>query len=156
MGHTPDHSHGPGTEHGHGHGHGHGHDHDHHHPNTELDASTLAALDESIPDSDLSPTQVSRRSLLRSAGILGGTRGPYGNRDIVSKPAVRVRYGVCDLRRDSRSHDFLASGLVRLGKGSMIIGIEPIQETREPCPRARLRDRFKVCRSGHHEARRHG
>src|SRR5436309_9608304 len=75
MGHTPDHSHdhshGPGTEHGHGHGHG--HDHDHHHPNTELDASTLAALDESIPDSDLSPTQVSRRSLLRSAGIFGGT-----------------------------------------------------------------------------------
>ncbi|HEY0693685.1 MAG TPA: PHP domain-containing protein [Kribbella sp.] len=75
MGHTPDHSHdhshGPGTERGHGHGHG--HDHDHHHPNTELDASTLAALDASIPDSDLSPTQVSRRSLLRSAGILGGT-----------------------------------------------------------------------------------
>lgn len=34
---------------------------------------TAAALDESIPDSDLSPTEVSRRTLLRSAGILGGT-----------------------------------------------------------------------------------
>ncbi|QNE19759.1 histidinol-phosphatase [Kribbella qitaiheensis] len=66
-GHTHDH------EHGAGHGHGHGHDHDHHHPNTELDAATIAALDESIPDSDLSPTEVSRRTLLRSAGILGGT-----------------------------------------------------------------------------------
>jgi hypothetical protein len=68
-GHTHDHEHAAG----HGHGHGHGHDHDHHHPNTELDAATRAALDQSIPDSDLSPTEVSRRTLLRSAGILGGT-----------------------------------------------------------------------------------
>jgi hypothetical protein len=59
--------------HEHDHGHGHGHGHDHHHPNTELDRSTVAALDESVPDSDLSPTEVSRRVLLRSAGILGGT-----------------------------------------------------------------------------------
>jgi hypothetical protein len=37
-----------------------------------LDAATSTALDESIPDSDLSPTELSRRGLLRSAGILGG------------------------------------------------------------------------------------
>lgn len=67
MGHSHDHPH------PHGHGHGHAHGHDHHHPNTDLDAATLAALDESVPDSDLSPTEVSRRALLRSAGILGGT-----------------------------------------------------------------------------------
>ncbi|WP_112245258.1 histidinol-phosphatase [Kribbella monticola] len=68
------HSHAGHThDHGHGAGHGHGHDHGHHHPNTELDAATTAALDESIPDSDLSPTEVSRRTLLRSAGVLGGT-----------------------------------------------------------------------------------
>ncbi len=78
MGHTHDHTqdhdheHGHGHDHEHGHGHGHGHDHDHHHPNTELDVATTAALDESIPDSDLSPTELSRRGLLRSAGILGG------------------------------------------------------------------------------------
>jgi len=69
MGHSHDHGHG----HSHGHGHEHAHGHDHHHPNTELDAATLAALDESVPDSDLSPSEVSRRALLRSAGILGGT-----------------------------------------------------------------------------------
>ncbi len=71
MGHS--HDHGPGHSHGHDHGHDHAHGHDHHHPNTELDAATLAALDESVPDSDLSPSEVSRRALLRSAGILGGT-----------------------------------------------------------------------------------
>ena len=77
MGHSHGHGHGHDHSHdhsdGHGHGHGHGHDHDHHQPNTELDAATTAALDQSIPDSELSPTEVSRRSLLRSAGILGGT-----------------------------------------------------------------------------------
>jgi PHP domain-containing protein len=75
MGHSHDHTgHGHGHDHSHehGHGHGHGHDHDHHHPNTELDVATTAALDESIPDTDLSPTELSRRGLLRSAGILGG------------------------------------------------------------------------------------
>src|SRR4051794_33792858 len=75
MGHSHDHTghgHGHGHSHEHGHGHGHGHDHDHHHPNTELDAASTVALDESIPDAELSPTELSRRGLLRSAGILGG------------------------------------------------------------------------------------
>ncbi|NUR97883.1 MAG: histidinol-phosphatase, partial [Kribbellaceae bacterium] len=62
-----------GHSHSHSHGHSHSHEHDHHRPNTDLDLATLAALDESVPDSDLSPSEVSRRSLLRSAGILGGT-----------------------------------------------------------------------------------
>lgn len=65
MGHSHDHPH--------SHDHSHDHDHDHHHPNSELDLATLAALDESVPDSDLTPAEVSRRGLLRSAGILGGT-----------------------------------------------------------------------------------
>jgi hypothetical protein len=69
MGHSHDHA---GHGHGHDHSHEHGHGHDHHHPNTELDDATAAALDESVPDTDLSPTELSRRALLRSAGILGG------------------------------------------------------------------------------------
>lgn len=61
MGHSHDHPH----SHSHSHSHDHSHGHDHHHPNSELDLATLAALDESVPDSELTPTEVSRRALLQ-------------------------------------------------------------------------------------------
>ncbi|MEU7419745.1 PHP domain-containing protein [Streptomyces antibioticus] len=52
----------------HGHGHGHQHHH-HHHPH---DASSLPpALDLSVSDGELTPSQSSRRSMLRRAGLLG-------------------------------------------------------------------------------------
>ncbi len=55
--------------HGHSHGHHHPHTHDHHHG---LEAETLPpALDTSVPDSELSPDQHSRRTMLRRAGLLG-------------------------------------------------------------------------------------
>jgi hypothetical protein len=48
---------------------GHGHDHDHTHDATGADVPP--ALDLSVPDSELSPSDVSRRGFLRGAGLLG-------------------------------------------------------------------------------------
>jgi hypothetical protein len=50
-------------------GHGHPHDHDHDHGATGGDVPP--ALDLSVPDSELSPSDVSRRGFLRNAGLLG-------------------------------------------------------------------------------------
>ncbi|MEU2617941.1 PHP domain-containing protein [Streptomyces sp. NPDC007157] len=55
----------------HGHSHDHGHHHHHHH-HTDADASSLPpALDLSVPDEELTPGQLSRRSMLRRTGLLG-------------------------------------------------------------------------------------
>jgi hypothetical protein len=68
------HSHGPdGHHHAHAHGHDHGHSHSH-----EVDEITLAASSDTS-DSDLRPAEVSRRNLLRAAGIAGAvTAGMAG------------------------------------------------------------------------------
>ncbi|MER6938541.1 PHP domain-containing protein [Nocardioides sp. NPDC000441] len=64
------HSHGPE-----GHHHAHGHDHTHSH---EVDEITLAASSDAS-DSDLRPAEVTRRNLLRAAGIAGAvTAGMAG------------------------------------------------------------------------------
>ncbi|MED7828942.1 histidinol-phosphatase, partial [Streptomyces chiangmaiensis] len=48
----------------------HGHHHHHHHGSD--DASSLPpALDMSVPDEELTPSQFSRRSMLRRTGLLG-------------------------------------------------------------------------------------
>ncbi|MDT0542956.1 PHP domain-containing protein [Streptomyces lonegramiae] len=53
----------------HGHRHAHGH---HHHHHASGDASSLPpALDMSVPDEALTPSQLSRRSMLRRTGLLG-------------------------------------------------------------------------------------
>ncbi|MEU5104456.1 MULTISPECIES: PHP domain-containing protein [unclassified Streptomyces] len=53
----------------HGHRHDHGH---HHHHHASGDASSLPpALDMSVPDEALTPSQLSRRSMLRRTGLLG-------------------------------------------------------------------------------------
>jgi hypothetical protein len=52
-----------------GHGHGHGH---HHHDEVSMTGGDLpAALDGSIPDSELNPGDLSRRGFLRNAGLVG-------------------------------------------------------------------------------------
>ncbi|MFJ9704999.1 histidinol-phosphatase [Streptomyces sp. NPDC101234] len=56
----------------HGHRHDHGHHHPHHHHTDGADASSLPpALDLSVPDEELTPGQLSRRSMLRRTGLLG-------------------------------------------------------------------------------------
>lgn len=66
--HTPDHAHAET------HSHGHPHEHPHEHrPVDGLTASVAAADAEGVPDRDLSPSELSRRNLLRMAGVTGGT-----------------------------------------------------------------------------------
>jgi hypothetical protein len=72
-----DHTHGAsGHDHAHDHGHHdheHPHDHEHEHrePTAEADELTRAALDESVPDRKLTKSELSRRNLLRAAGLTG-------------------------------------------------------------------------------------
>jgi hypothetical protein len=54
---------------GHGHRHDHGHQHHHHHGGEPT--SLPPALDLSVPDTELTPSQLSRRSMLRRTGLLG-------------------------------------------------------------------------------------
>lgn len=56
--------------HGHSHGHHHG-PHDHTHGNDGDAGSLPPALDVSVPDEELTPSQLSRRSMLRRTGLLG-------------------------------------------------------------------------------------
>jgi hypothetical protein len=55
--------------------HPHPHDHDHPHPETHphpaADGDVSPVMDESVPDSELSPADLSRRDLLRRGGVLG-------------------------------------------------------------------------------------
>jgi PHP domain len=70
-----------GHEHSHAHDHAHAHSHDqsHSHDRARLGGETPAVVDLSIPDSELSPAEVSRRGFLRGAGLLGvGTAAAAG------------------------------------------------------------------------------
>ncbi|MXG90370.1 PHP domain-containing protein [Nocardioides flavescens] len=74
---THDHTHEHPHEHDHAddhaHDHAHPHDHAHEHAGQTPEAAELnaAALDASVPDHRLTPTELSRRSLLRAAGLTG-------------------------------------------------------------------------------------
>jgi hypothetical protein len=60
---------------------GHGHPHHHHHgdhDHADLPGQLPPVLDESVPDSELSPAEVSRRGFLRSAGLLGAGAAAAG------------------------------------------------------------------------------
>lgn len=62
----------------HSHDHDHEHHHEHHHEH-EIDAGAEAAFDTSVPDADLSGTELSRRGLMRAAGVFGAvTAGMAG------------------------------------------------------------------------------
>lgn len=72
-------THQPPHDTGHSHDAGHTHAHDGHtHAHAEPDDATLAALDPSAADRDLSPGELSRRNLLRAAGIAGGAAAAAG------------------------------------------------------------------------------
>lgn len=58
-------------DHTHEHPHAHPHEHGHTHEATPVDDTTAVAIDTSVPDTELSPTQLSRRNLLRAAGVVG-------------------------------------------------------------------------------------
>lgn len=58
-------------DHGHPHSHDHGHTHGHTHEAAPVDDTTAVAIDTTVPDTELSPTQLSRRNLLRAAGVVG-------------------------------------------------------------------------------------
>jgi hypothetical protein len=55
----------------HGHRHDDGHHHHHHHHGSGDASSLPPALDMSVPDEELTPSQLSRRSMLRRTGLLG-------------------------------------------------------------------------------------
>jgi hypothetical protein len=55
-----------------------GHGHDHHHHSTHEPADLPPVLDSSIPDEALPPSEVSRRNLLRGAGLLGAGAAAAG------------------------------------------------------------------------------
>lgn len=50
---------------------GHHHTHDHDHPHSHENVEPSDATDAGVPDEELSPSALSRRNLLRSAGLLG-------------------------------------------------------------------------------------
>jgi hypothetical protein len=66
---------------------GHGHHHDHS-PETPR-AGVPAALDLNVPDSELSPSDVSRRGFLRSAGLLGAGAAA----SVLATPAAAQAHG---------------------------------------------------------------
>ncbi|WP_193613338.1 PHP domain-containing protein [Nocardioides lijunqiniae] len=79
------------------HEHPHLHDHDHAHAHArdvdpEAVAATRAAADETVPDRDLSPSELSRRNLLRAAGITGAvTAGIAGMSGVTPAMAEGTR-----------------------------------------------------------------
>ncbi|GAA1265056.1 histidinol-phosphatase [Planotetraspora silvatica] len=64
-------SHGHTHPHGHSHGHSHDDEHGHTHEHAADQGDMAPVVDMSIPDSELSPGQVSRRQMFRRAGLLG-------------------------------------------------------------------------------------
>ncbi|MET8575995.1 PHP domain-containing protein [Streptomyces sp. NPDC005012] len=62
----------------HGHTHSHPHSHSHTHPHAhEVDPVTRAAADASASDKDLTPRELSRRRLLRAAGVTGAVTAGF-------------------------------------------------------------------------------
>lgn len=68
---------------------GHGHDHDHAHEGAGA-GDVTPALDLSIPDSELSPSDVSRRGFLRGAGLLGAGAAA----SVIATPGVAEASGL--------------------------------------------------------------
>ncbi|MFG2040877.1 PHP domain-containing protein [Dactylosporangium sp. NPDC048998] len=75
-----------------------GHGHHHHHEDMPQAAGDVpAVLDASIPDSELSPADVSRRGFLRRAGLLGAAAAAGG---------ALANAGVAHAHNDDNQHDF--------------------------------------------------
>ncbi len=75
------------THDGHTHSHAHG---DHSHSHNEVDELTVVAADDSVADSDLTPAQLSRRNLLRAAGVTGAAAAGFAGMTGVT-PAMAER-----------------------------------------------------------------
>nr|WSY54329.1 PHP domain-containing protein [Streptomyces sp. NBC_00886] len=86
----------------HGHSHGdHGH---HHHHHGDGDGSSLPpALDTSVPDEELTPSQLSRRGMLRRTGLLGAGLAAGGVLAGAGEAAASVQQQVSQKSQDGRS-----------------------------------------------------
>src|SRR4051794_40589530 len=63
-----------------------GHGHEHHHSHDEqVELELPPMLDTSVPDEALSPSEVSRRTMLRGAGLLGAGAAAAG---VLAAPGV--------------------------------------------------------------------
>ncbi|MFJ3943824.1 PHP domain-containing protein [Streptomyces griseoaurantiacus] len=101
---------GNGHHHPHPHSHGHGHTHGHGHGHQAAAPEAVpAAFDLTVPDGELSPEQLSRRSLVRRAGLLGaglaagGALGGVG----AGQAAAQTRAASGHARRESRAGRYL-------------------------------------------------
>jgi hypothetical protein len=76
---------------------GHGHHHHHHEDMPQATGDVPAVLDASVPDSELSPADVSRRGFLRRAGLLGAAAAAGG---------ALANAGAAHAQEGEGAHDF--------------------------------------------------
>lgn len=86
-------------DHGHPHSHDDGHGHPHRHDHPHADQPLPAALDLTVPASELSPAQVGRRSFLQRAGLLGAAAVGAGALGTVGAGTAAAQTTTPDSRR---------------------------------------------------------
>jgi hypothetical protein len=96
---THDHSHPHDHDHGDG-AHDHAHPHEHRPATAEADELNQTALDASLPDRALNRAELTRRNLLRAAGVTGAAAGIAG----MSGVSPAAAHGERDRKHDDHGH----------------------------------------------------